>query len=50
MYGLFLSKRQAKMLGHDIILHTVRKLTRKIKESVRERVLPWYKGRRIEKD
>ena len=37
------------MLGCDVILRAVRKLTREITALVKERVLPWYKGGRYEK-
>ena len=40
MFGVFLSERQAKTLGRDVILCAVKKLTREITAIVRERLLP----------
>ena len=37
------------MLGLEVTLHAVRKSTREIKELVRGRVLPCYKGEGIDK-
>ena len=44
-----LSYLQAIMLRHDVIIPAVKKSARKCKPLMRERVLPWYKGRRKER-